>query len=110
MPQTNENAVQQQLPLPTKEKLRLIDEAREILRGQRNLSATELKKLYRELEHHSQFAYATEVLLVKMKLDEEGGETLELRDYQKLALYIYKDHSLPSIFKFERALKELKSH
>jgi len=47
---------------------------------------------------------------VKMQIEEEQGNSLKLSDYQKLALYIYKDHSLPSIFKFNKAIQELTSH
>ncbi|MFT3825146.1 MAG: patatin-like phospholipase family protein [Chitinophagaceae bacterium] len=91
-------------------KLDLINKARSVLRGDRNRSAEELKKLYEELEHHDQFAYATEVLLVKMNMEEDNGVLVPLKEFQKLATYIYKDHSLPSSFKFEKALKELSSH
>lgn len=110
MPDTNQNT-QQQPPLsPTNKKINLINEAREILRGERTVTAKQLENKYKELEHYNQFAYATELLLVKMKLDEEEGNTLKLADYQKLALYIYKDHSLPSMFKFRKAIQELKTH
>jgi predicted acylesterase/phospholipase RssA len=91
-------------------KLKLINEARDVLRGSRNHNAAELTKLYQELEHNDQFAYATEVLLVKMKMDEDAGIKLKLEEYQKLAKYIYKDHSLPSAFKFNKAIQELGSH
>ena len=93
----------------TNPKLVAIEKARKVLRGERNLSSNQLKELYLELERLDQFAYATEVLLSKMRMDEDAGEITSLKEYQKLATYIYKDHSLPSTFKFEKALQELKS-
>ena len=102
--------INRQTPVSTQEKIKLIKEAREILRGERTLTVKELEDKYKQLEHYSQFAYATELLLVKMQIEEEQGNSLKLSDYQKLALYIYKDHSLPSIFKFNKAIQELTSH
>ena len=90
-------------------KLALINKARSVIRGDRSLRSDELKKLYRELEKKDQFAYATEVLLRKMSLDESEGVMIQPEEFQKLARFIYKDHSLPSSFKFDRALKELKT-
>jgi len=91
-------------------RMELINEARDILRGNRELNSQQMKDLYLKLEHHDQFAYAAEVLLVKMQMDEDNGQHLILSDYQKLALYIYKDHSLPSSFKLKEALKQLHNH
>src|SRR6187402_342246 len=95
---------------PENPKLVVIEKARKVLRGQRNLSSRQLKELYLELEKQDQFAYATEVLLAKMRLDEDAGEMISLKEYHKLTNYIYKDHSLPSSFKFEKALQELKTN
>ena len=54
--------------------------------------------MYKNLEHNNKFAYATDVLLLKMKMDEDRCTPLKLKDYQKnWHFYIYKDHSLPSI-------------
>lgn len=91
-------------------KLEIINTARNIIRGEQTLNRNELKKLIKELEIHDQFSYATEVLLVRMKMDEAKGATIVLKDYETLAKYIYKDHSLPSSFKFKKALQELTSH
>ncbi|MES2894061.1 MAG: patatin-like phospholipase family protein [Bacteroidota bacterium] len=99
-----------EINVPVNPKLVLIEKARKVLRGERNLSSKQLKELYLELEKHDQFAYATEVLLAKMRLDEDGGEMISLKEYHKLTNYIYKDHSLPSSFKFEKALLELKAN
>lgn len=98
------------VPSVTTKKISLINQAREILRGDRNLNGTQMEAMYKELENFNQFAYATEVLLVKMRMDEDEGKTLQLSDYHKLALYIYKDHSLPSAFKFKKALQQLQNH
>jgi predicted acylesterase/phospholipase RssA len=87
-----------------------IDRAREILRGDRQISADEIMNLCRELEAKDQFSYATELLLIKMRLDENLKKTSPLTDHQRLAKYIYKDHSLPSSIKFDRAIAELEIH
>lgn len=106
---SNEHSILVQTPPATKTKLELIDEARNVLRG-KYVDSEFLKKLGRDLERNDQFAYATEVLLRKMHLDKEKGIPTPLTEFQNLAKYIYKDHSLPSSFKFERALEELNSH
>jgi predicted acylesterase/phospholipase RssA len=106
----DQSILRQKPKTPTEEKLELINKARQVLLGDRNLNSKQLKDLYMKLEHYNQFAYATEVLLVKMKMDEEKGNTLLPDDYHKLALYIYKDHSLPSLFKFKKALQKLQNH
>lgn len=91
-------------------KLEIINKAREVIRGNRNLSIEKLKELCTDLEKNDQFAYATEILLRIIEDEEKTGNTYSLKNYQKLAKYIYKDHSLPSSFKFEKALNELKTH
>lgn len=105
----NDNSGIVQTPSVTQTKLKLIEEARSVLRG-RYVDSDFLKKLGRDLERNDQFAYASEVLLRKMLLDKENGKPTSLKEFQTLAKYIYKDHSLPSSFKFERALDELNSH
>ncbi len=91
-------------------KLELINKARLILRGSRNLNNTELKQLCKDLEKHDQFAYATEILLIILEEEEKNGILPTLKSYQTLTKYIYKDTSLPSSFKFEKALNVLQSH
>ncbi|HEY3403633.1 MAG TPA: patatin-like phospholipase family protein [Ohtaekwangia sp.] len=93
----------------TSKKIELINQTREILRGQWK-NSDELEKLYKDLEEWDQFAYATDVLLAKIKQDQTEGKPECLADHQKLAKFIYKDHSLPSSFKFKRALQELNTH
>ena len=97
------------LPPATQSKLQLIDEARTVLRG-KYVDGGFLKTLVKDLERNDQFAYAAEVLLKKMHLDKENGTPTPLKEFQTLAKFIYKDHSLPSTFKFERALDELNNH
>ena len=92
------------------DKLDTINTARNIIRGEQTLNRNELVNLIEKLENLDQFSYATEVLLVRMKLDESRGSTIVLKDYETLAGYICKDHSLPSSFKFKKALQELTSH
>ncbi|MBS1510068.1 MAG: patatin-like phospholipase family protein [Bacteroidetes bacterium] len=87
-----------------------IQEARKVLRGSRKLDSAELEDLYKNLEGLDQFSYATEILLVKMEMDEADGKLARLKEFQKLAGFIYKDYSLPSSFKFNKALNELTNH
>ncbi|MEO7991398.1 MAG: patatin-like phospholipase family protein [Chryseolinea sp.] len=98
-----------EIPTTTDKKIELISRSRDLLRGQWKSSA-ELKNLYKELEEWDQFAYATDVLLAKIKQDEKEGNPISLSEHQKLAKFIYKDHSLPSSFKFDRALQQLNAH
>ena len=105
----SEESIFVEAPASTKTKLQLIEDARSVLRG-KHVDTGFLKNLEKELQRNDQFAYATEVLLKKMHLDKENGIPTPLTEFQSLAKYIYKDHSLPSSFKFERALDELNSH
>src|SRR3954451_5867747 len=93
-------------PYTLQQKLELINKARKVLRGE-YMNREDLKKLMKELEINDQFAYATEILLRKMKEDEAGNNSIGLKDYQTLVKYTYKDHSLPSSLKFEKALQQL---
>ncbi len=88
------------------QKLDLIKLSREVLNG-KDFNSKSLRELYLELEKVDQFSYATEVLLRKIRLDSESGIGTSKQEHQKLAKYIYKDHSLPASFKFDKALKEL---
>ncbi len=90
-----------------KEKSILIEKARTILRGERK-SRSELNLLCKELEIKEEFSYATDLLLTRLEQDQAQGISATLEDHQVLAKYIYKDQSLPSTFKFERALRELR--
>lgn len=84
----------------------IINEARTVLRGEHR-GNKDLNDLCSALEAIEQFSYATDILLTRIEQEKKEGLAPKLSDYQKLAKYIYKDQSLPSTFKFERALKEL---
>ena len=91
------------------QKLVLINKARDVLRGE-YMESEDLKKLLKELEINDQFAYATEILLRKIKDDEAQKINISAKEYQTLAKYLYKDTSLPSSFRFEKALQQLYAH
>jgi predicted acylesterase/phospholipase RssA len=93
-------------------KKELIDRARNVLDESdvhREIDAANLSSLYTELERFDQFAYAAEVLLLKMTLDKQPIDpALNLLQQQRLVKYIYKDHSLPSAYKFSAAFDRLR--
>jgi len=91
------------------EKLEIINRTRSLLRGEWK-DSKELESLYKELEKLDQYAYATDVLLAKIKQDEEDGKPISLKEYQTLVKFIYKDHSLPAAFKFDKAIQKLNAH
>jgi predicted acylesterase/phospholipase RssA len=90
-------------------KIEIINEARRILQGEDH-PARELLELCVKLEELDQFSYAADVLLKKIKQDEQLGVQTTLDEYQRLSKYIYKDHSLPASLKFKEALTELMTH
>ncbi len=96
-------------PYNSSQKLELINKARNVLRGEQ-MDIDDLVKLRRELELNDQFAYATEVLLQQIKEDEAQKKNISVKEYHELAKCIYKDSSLPSAFKFEKALQQLHAH
>ncbi len=98
--------MENQQPTIKSQKLDLIKLSREVLNG-KDFNSKSLKELYLELEKMDQFSYASEVLLRKIRMDSESGIGTSVQEHQKLAKYIYKDHSLPATFKFDKALKEL---
>src|SRR5688572_21800482 len=61
---------------PSNRKLDIINKARNIIRGERTLDSNELAEHIKELIDLDQFAYATEVLLIKMKQDKSSGLTI----------------------------------
>jgi predicted acylesterase/phospholipase RssA len=92
----------------TSEKIDKIEQAKTVIRGADKYTLEELKQLCKDLESLDQFSYATEILLIIINEEEKEGILTPLKTFQTLAKYIYKDHSLPSTFKFEKALNELK--
>ncbi len=91
------------------QKLVLINKARSVLRGE-YMESKDLKRLLKELEVNDQFAYATEILIRKIKEDEERKLPITPKEYQMLAKFLYKDTSLPSSLRFEKALQQLHAH
>lgn len=91
------------------EKLSIINRTRDLLRGKWS-DSQQLQDLYKELEKLDQYAYATDVLLTKIKQDEKEGKPISIREHQTLVKFIYKDHSLPASFKFDNAIQRLNAY
>lgn len=85
-----------------------IDNAKTYLRGQ-GYDKEKIKDLFTTLEDGSQFGYAAEVILKYIsEIEENGDEPLD-DNYYTLVRNIYKDTSLSSYFKFDKAINILKS-
>jgi predicted acylesterase/phospholipase RssA len=84
----------------------LIRQARAALSGAA-LTSAELGRLCESLVSIDQFDYASELLIIKIDQDEAAGIKPSLSDCQDLVKYIYKDNSLSSQFKYDRAIKTL---
>ncbi len=87
-----------------KQKEELIERARQVLLGNPD---DDVKGLLKGLVKRDLFSYAAEIQ--KQIINNYKG-AVPLEDYQALAKFIYKDHSLPSSFKFDRALKLLEDN
>jgi hypothetical protein len=61
------------------------------------------------LIQYEQYGYAAEILLKKIEDKEDQGAEIKLSKYQDLADNIYKDSTLSSYFKFDKAINLLKS-
>jgi len=90
-------------------KMLLITRARQVLNGQ-YLDRDTVATLLKDLEKWDQFGYASEILKGEIETDEKDGKDVPLGMHHTLVKYIYKDQSLPSAFKFDKALKVLESH
>jgi predicted acylesterase/phospholipase RssA len=107
-----EHALRLQLPIeeiriPVNYKQEYITRAQDVLNNKEKFNDPEyLQRLCANLEEWDQFAYAADVLLHKRALTAKTGKA-SLRDETELAKYIYKDTSLPSSFKFDKALLQL---
>jgi predicted acylesterase/phospholipase RssA len=97
------------LQQPQDIKRALIDKARSVLNGQ-FFERGVINNLLKELEKWDQFGYASEILKGRIETDEKDGKDVPLGMQHTLVKYIYKDQSLPSTFKFDKALKVLESH
>ncbi|WP_281239399.1 patatin-like phospholipase family protein [Flavobacterium praedii] len=83
--------------------------AKNYLRGEDISNAIDFDYLYQNLIQYEQYGYATEILLKKIEDNEDQGVEIKLSKYQDLADNIYKDSTLSSYFKFDKAINVLKS-
>lgn len=83
--------------------------AKKYLRGEDISNEINFEDLYLNLIQCEQFGYATEILLKKIEDNEDQGIEIKLTKYQDLAENIYKDSTLSSYFKFDKAINVLKS-
>ncbi len=90
------------------EKFTLIDEAKIYLRGE-EYNSEKIIALYTNLESTNQFGYASEVVHKYLSELEEAGENITEDTYHILVRNIYKDTSLSSYFKYDKAINKLRS-
>lgn len=83
--------------------------AKNYLRGEDISNAIDFDYLYQNLIQYEQYGYATEILLKKIEDNEDQGIEIKLSKYQDLADNVYKDSTLSSYFKFDKAINVLKS-
>jgi predicted acylesterase/phospholipase RssA len=93
-----------------KNKQEVIALAKKYLRGENIVSEDNFDDLYQNLMKYDQYGYASEILLNKIEENSINGIKINLSDYQKLARNIYKDTSLSSYFKFDKAINILNAH
>jgi predicted acylesterase/phospholipase RssA len=91
------------------DKKKAIALAKNYLRGEDISNTINFDDLYQNLTQYEQFGYATEILLKKIDDNEDQGIEIKLSKYQDLADNIYKDSTLSSYFKFDKAINVLKS-
>lgn len=83
--------------------------AKNYLRGEDISNEVSFEDLYQNLIQYEQYGYAAEILLKRIDDDKDLGVEIKLSRYQDLADNIYKDSSLSSYFKFDKAINVLKS-
>jgi predicted acylesterase/phospholipase RssA len=83
--------------------------AKNYLRGEDISNEILFDDLYQNLIQYEQYGYATEILLKKIEDNEDQGAEIKQSKYQDLAENIYKDSTLSSYFKFDKAINVLKS-
>ncbi len=83
--------------------------AKNYLRGEDISISISFENLYQNLVIYEQYGYAAEILLKKIAENEDKGIEIKLSKYQDLADNVYKDSTLSSYFKFEKAINILKS-
>jgi len=91
------------------DKKRTIAWAKKYLRGEDIFNDIPFDDLYQSLIKYEQYGYATETLLKKIEENEDEGAEIKLSKYQDLADNVYKDSTLSSYFKFDKAINILKS-
>src|SRR6187402_2599176 len=82
--------------------------AKNYLRGE-NINDFRFDNLYKYLIQYEQYGYAAEVLLKRIDDKEDKGAEIKLSNFQNLADNVYRDSTLSSYFKFDKAIKILKS-
>jgi predicted acylesterase/phospholipase RssA len=90
-------------------KKQAISLAKNYLRGEDISNEISFDDLYQDLIQYEQYGYATEILLQKIEDCKDHGAEIKLSRYQDLADNIYKDSTLSSYFKFDKAINILKS-
>ena len=90
------------------DKKKVIVWAKNYLRGE-DISDSRFDNLYQHLIQYEQYGYAAEILLKKIEDKEDQGSEIKLSKYQDLADNVYKDTTLSSYFKFDKAINILKS-
>src|SRR6187402_73115 len=83
--------------------------AKKYLRGEDICNEILFDDLYKNLIQYEQYGYATEILLKQIEDNEDHGTEIKQSKYQNLAENIYKDSTLSSYFKFDKAINILKS-
>ncbi|MBF4473595.1 patatin-like phospholipase family protein [Flavobacterium sp. HJJ] len=91
------------------DKKKVIALAKNYLRGEDISNDVCFEDLYQSLVQFEQYGYAAEILLKKIADNEDQGAEVKLSQYQDLAENIYKDSTLSSYFKFDKAINTLKS-
>ncbi len=86
----------------------LIDNAKIYLRGEK-FEKDKVDYYYSRLEDISQFGYAAEMILKYLEELKEEGVELTDNHYHSLVRNIYKDTSLSSYFKYDKAINILRS-
>jgi predicted acylesterase/phospholipase RssA len=89
-------------------KFDLIDEAKIYLRGEA-YNEDKVIELYKKLEDSNQFGYASEVVNKYIADLASEGKPITDAEYQVLVRNIYKDTSLSSYFKYDKAINKLRS-
>ncbi len=83
--------------------------AKNYLRGEDVSNEISFENLYENLIKYEQYGYAAEILLESIEDHKDRGGGIKVSKYQNLADNVYKDSTLSSYFKFDKAINILKS-